>query len=111
MDLVTYFSTAHIGGTAALCGVLAAALAYWVQRPRSWLTAGGIGFAAAIATFGWRLAANMPQLNRDGFPGFSANDLMAPVVTYVLVGIYASIRPPEMPVQFSRLRSLLVGIA
>jgi hypothetical protein len=78
---------------------------------RAWLDAGLVAVVAAIATFGWRLCANAPQLNADGVPGFSANDLAAPLATYVLLGIYASIRPPADPRRFAQLRAALTGVA
>jgi hypothetical protein len=44
-------------------------------------------------------------------PGFSANDLLAPAMTYVLLGIYASLRPPRDPVRFAVLRALITRIS
>ena len=46
----------------------------------------------AGATFGERLCANMTQLNNDGVPGFSANDLLAPALTYIVLSLYADLQ-------------------
>lgn len=108
---LTVFSATHIGGTALVAGVIALPLAYWALRPRSWFTAGAVSAVAAIATFAWRLPANVSPLNTDGVPGFSANDLLAAVITYVILGIYASLRQPAEPDQFAKLRALLTGMA
>ena len=65
--------------------------------------AAGYGFAAVLL---WRISANMPQLNDDGLPGFSANDWLAPVVTYVALSAYADLRAPADPRRFAQTRAL-----
>lgn len=66
------FSAAHIALTAAISGLLALAVGLW-RLPRSaWLDALAIAVLTAAAVFLWRLSANMPALNDDGLPGFSA---------------------------------------
>jgi hypothetical protein len=111
MDTTTTFSTAHIGLTAAVCGVLALPVTTRLCRSTSRIDKAAVALVAAVATFTYRLAANMPQLNRDGVPGFSANDLLAPAMTYVLLGLYASVRPPEDPARFAVARALITGVA
>lgn len=105
------FSTAHITFTAVLVGVLAIPLAYWLLRPPSPMTIATICTLAALATFGERLCANMTQLNDDGVPMFSANDLLAPALTYIVLSIYADLRPPENPQSFARLRVAVTALA
>jgi hypothetical protein len=87
------FSTAHILLTGLVSGALAAALAAWALRaegqPLDWLA---IGLVTAIAVFLFRKSANMPQLNNDGLQGFSANDWLAPTVTFALISLYGSVR-------------------
>jgi hypothetical protein len=34
----------------------------------------------------------MPQLNIDGLQGFSANDWLAPVITFVVLSLYGTVR-------------------
>ena len=60
---------------------------------------------AAAAVFLWRVSANMPQLNRDGLSGYSANDWLAPVVTFVVLSVYADLFPPENPRRFAQVRA------
>jgi hypothetical protein len=110
VNVVTTFSVWHIAGTAVVCGLIAAPLTYLWLSPRSAGRAAVVGLVVFVATFGWRTVANMPQLNRDGVNGFSPNDLLAPVVTYVLLGILAAIWPPPEPLRFARLRALATGI-
>jgi hypothetical protein len=107
----TQFSTAHIAATAAAVGALAIPATSWLLRPRSPRTIAAVCLVVALATFGERLCANLTQLNDDGVPGFSANDLLAPVVTFVLLSIYADVVPPSNPDRFAKLRALLTGIA
>jgi hypothetical protein len=110
VNIVTTFSVWHIAGTAAVCGLIATPLTYFWLSPHSAGRAAAVGSVVFVATFGWRTVANMPQLNRDGINGFSPNDLLAPVVTYVLLGILAAIWPPPDPHRFARLRALVTGI-
>ena len=53
----------------------------------------------------------MPQLNNDGAPGFSANDLAAPIFGYVVMGVLANVWPPSDVPRYSRLRALLAAVA
>jgi hypothetical protein len=69
-----------------------------------------IAVVVFVGTFGWRTVANMPQFNRDGVNGFSPNDLLAPVVTYVLLGILAAVWPPADSLRYARLRAVLTGV-
>lgn len=48
----------------------------------------------------------MPQLNSDGLRGFSANDWLAPVLTYVVLAGYADLRGPHEPRRFAQTRAL-----
>jgi hypothetical protein len=36
----------------------------------------------------------MPQLNTDGLRSFSANDWLAPAITFVFLGVYRNLHPP-----------------
>jgi hypothetical protein len=105
------FSATHIALTAALTGVLALAAAAW-RLPRSaWPDVVTIGVLSGAAVFLWRLSANMPQLNSDGLPGFSANDWLAPVMTYVFLSAYADLRSPGDPRRYGQIRAIAVVIS
>lgn len=43
-------------------------------------------------------------------PWVSANDALAPVVTYVTLGMYASLRPPTDTRRFEQLRVALAAV-
>jgi hypothetical protein len=98
------FTTAHIAVTAAISGVLAFAAALLIARPRAEavLECVAIGVLTAAAVFLWRKSANLPQLNTDGLQGFSANDWLAPVLTFVWLSVYRLLRPPHDSVRFGR---------
>lgn len=92
------FSTSHIALTAGLSGGIAAVITVaWQRGEHRLLDALAIGLLTAGSVFMLRKSANMPQLNNDGLSGFSANDWLAPTVTFVALGIYGAFRPPGEP--------------
>ena len=97
------FSTSHIVLTAAISGVIAAAICLaWQRGEHRVLDAVAVGVLTAGAVFMLRKSANMPQLNNDGLSGFSANDWLAPTVTFVALGIYGGFRPPSEPRRYQQ---------
>jgi hypothetical protein len=105
------FGTLHIALTAALTGVLAAAVAWWRLPRPAWRQVVVIAVLAAAAVFLWRISANKPQLNDDGLPGFSANDWAAPMLTYLVLAGYADLRPPPDPVRYRQVTALVALVA
>ena len=105
------FSVAHIGLTAALTGVLVLAAAAWRLPRTAWPDVLAVGILSAAAVFLWRISANMPQLNSDGLPGFSANDWLAPAMTYFFLSAYADIRSPHNPRRYGQIRTTAVVIS
>ncbi|MGH3848029.1 MAG: hypothetical protein ACRDS0_42485, partial [Pseudonocardiaceae bacterium] len=100
------FSTAHIALTAAISGLLALAAGLWRLPRDTWPDALAVALLTAVAVFLWRLSANMPALNDDGLPGFSANDWAAPVLTYVFLSSYADLRTPAHPLRYRQTQAL-----
>lgn len=100
------FSTAHIAVTALIVAVISVPVAAAMLRRN----ADGVVLAvlAALTTFGWRLVANVDALNTDGIAWVSANDVLAGVIAYIVLGMYAALRPPTNPNRYEQLR---VGIA
>lgn len=105
------FSTTHIALTAALTGALALAAAAWRLPRTAWPDVVAIGVLSAAAVFLWRISANMPQLNSDGLPGFSANDWLAPVMTWLFLSAYADLRAPGDPRRYGQARMIAVVVA
>jgi len=66
------FTATHIVLTATVTGVVALVVGIWRLPRERWLDTIAAGFGRgrgrAVAPF------NMPQLNADGLPSFSAND-------------------------------------
>jgi len=105
------FSATHIALTAALTDVLVLAAAAR-RLPRSaWPDVVAIGVLSAAAVFLWRISANMPELNSDGLPGFSANDWLAPVMTYIFLSAYADLRSPSDSRRYGQIRTMAVVIS
>lgn len=102
------FTAGHIALTTAITGVLALAAAAWRLPRGAWLDMVAVGVLTAGSVFLWRISANMPQLNSDGLPGFSANDWLAPVLTYLFLTVYADLRPPPDPRRYGQTRALAV---
>ena len=100
------FTNAHIAVTAAITGLAALAAAWWRLPRRAWADAAALGVLSAASVFLWRASANMPQLNQDGLPGLSAADWLAPVITYLFLGLYAQARPPADPRRYGQARAL-----
>ena len=106
------FSHAHIAATAATTAVIVGAIATWrlTGRGRT-LSATAVATIAGLAVYLWRASANMPQLNNDGISGYSANDWLAPVITFVALSVYADLRPPADPKRFAQVRATATIIA
>jgi len=103
------FTTAHIAATAAISGASSLVAGVVVLGRRHGLAESiAIAVLAGAAVFLWRKSANMPELNNDGLPPFSANDWLAPTLTYVVLGIYASVRRPGNDRRFAQARVLAV---
>jgi hypothetical protein len=101
------FSTIHILLTAATTSGVALVVGFW-RLPASarWLDILAIAVLSGVAVFLWRLSANMPQLNDDGLPGFSANDWAAPALTYLVLSGYGDLRAPADPLRYRQTRAL-----
>ena len=88
------FGTGHIALTGGLSGIVAAAVALLLLRGRGRVPeAAAVGLLTAATVFLLRRSANLPQLNDDGLPGFSANDWLAPIAVFVVLRLYAAVRP------------------
>lgn len=105
------FSVVHIGLTALTCGLFAGVAAAW-RLPRSqWRHTLAVAVLTAAAVFMWRTSANLPQLNDDGLPPFSANDCAAPVLTYVVLSCFGDLVPPGDPARYRQARALATMLA
>lgn len=91
------FSAVHILLTAAFTSALALIIALWRLPRTAWPDILAVTVLSGVAVLLWWLSANMPALNDDGLPGFSANDWAAPVLTFVLLSLFADLRAPTDP--------------
>jgi hypothetical protein len=109
MATAATFTTAHIAATAAVTGgVSLIAALLLLGRRRGLAESIAIAILSAGAVFLWRKSANMPQLNNDGLSPLSANDWLAPTLTYVVLGMFASVRRPGNDRRFAQARTLAV---
>jgi hypothetical protein len=107
LAVVSVFTTAHIALTAAITAVVSLPLAYWRLGAQARLDSVPAALLAGGAVLLWRLSANLPQLNTDGLQGFSANDWFAPVLTYVVLGLFTAGLPPVDPARWAQARALV----
>jgi len=100
--------TAAIGFAASFVVLLA-----WGKRSGITLTRerSAVSLVVALSIMAWRLAGNVAQLNDDPVPPFSPNDLLCPMVTYVLLGVYAGFRPPAERARWEKARALLTVVS
>src|SRR5713101_6013460 len=100
------FTHAHIALTAACTGVITLGVAIWrFQGKRLWLDSLTVTVLVAGAVYLWRASANMPQLNNDGLPGYSANDWLAPAIVFITLSVYADLFPPTDQRRFAQVRA------
>jgi hypothetical protein len=100
------FTHAQIAFTAACTAVIAFGVGVWrFQGKRRWLDAATVAVLVAGAVYLWRASANLPQLNNDGLPGYSANDWLAPAITFITLSVYADIFPPIDRGRFAQVRA------
>jgi hypothetical protein len=100
------FTHAHIAFTAACTAVIAFGVGVWrFQGKRRWFDAATVAVLVAGAVYLWRASANMPQLNNDGIPGYSANDWLAPAITYITLSVYADLFQPIDQRRFAQVRA------
>jgi hypothetical protein len=113
-DSPSVFSLWHIALTAAIAfGVSLITLLTWGKRQPAFVSRDAVivALVVGISVLMWRLAANVPQLNDDPVPLFSPNDVLCPIVTYVLLGIYAGFRRPVDLARWAHARALLTIIS
>jgi hypothetical protein len=103
------FTTTHIAVTALVSGLIALVGGLLLLGHRSGFAESvAIGVLSGLAVFLWRKSANMPQLNTDGLNGFSANDWLAPVITFVVLSLYATVRRARDDRRFAQTVAIAV---
>ncbi|MGE5264212.1 MAG: hypothetical protein ACM3S0_12595 [Acidobacteriota bacterium] len=69
-----------------------------------------ISTLVGVSVLLWRMAGNVAQLNDDPIPLLSPNDVLCPVVTYVLLGSYGAFRDSRI-VRWGQVRALLTLVS
>ncbi len=101
------FTSSHIAVTALITGAIAAAAAAWrITGPHRVITVVSVAAISAAAVYLWRGSANMAPLNDDGLPGFSANDWLAPAITFIALTLFRDIYPPAHERRFNQVRAI-----
>ena len=100
------FSVGHIVVTAVITSGLAFMAGLWRLPRTAWPDILAITVLSGAGVLLWRLSANMPALNNDGLPGFSANDWSAPALGFLLLTVFADLRVPADPGRYRQARAL-----
>jgi hypothetical protein len=105
------FSHPHIAATAAATAVICAGVGIWRLPGHRRVVAGLlVGALSGLAVYLWRTSANMPQLNNDGLPGYSANDWLAPAIVFIVLSDLRRPVPPGDPRRFGQVRAAAATI-
>ena len=64
-----------------------------------------------ISIVSWRFAGNTTTLNDDPIPWVSPNDLLCPVITYVVLGAYGALRRQTSDAGWPMLRAQLTIVS
>jgi hypothetical protein len=93
--------------TATLAGIISFVIVRWRYPALSMLETAVVALIVGISVLAWRLTGNIPTLNNDPIAGFSPNDWLCPMITYVCLGLYAAFYPPTDPARWAQTRALL----
>ena len=93
--------------TATSAGIISFVIMRWRYPALSMPETAVVALIVGISVLGWRLSGNIPTLNNDPIAGFSPNDWICPIVTYVCLGIYAALRPPADRPRWTHVRAML----
>ena len=97
----------------AVIGAIVSFILVWLYgrwSKESTLTLGEsviVAVLAGLSILGWRLAGNTQPLNDDPIPLISPNDVLCPIVTYVILGLYAEVSRATHRPGWGRLRAIL----
>ncbi len=108
------FSVEKTALTAAIAYVASIIVLLLIRRRTnalSWSQVIILALVVGFSVLAWRMAGNVAQLNDDPIPPFSPNDLLCPIVTYVLVSLYAAFRRPADTTQWERTRAWLTLVS
>src|SRR5438477_7563339 len=83
---------------------------YWRHGALSSRGAAVLALLVGLSILLFRLGANVQQLNDDPIPLASPNDLLCPVVTFVVLSVYAGLRG-ETHIARDRALLTLVSLA
>lgn len=101
------FASAHIAVTALISGAIADAAAAWrITGRHRVITVVAVTVITTAAVYLWRSSANMAQLNDDGLPGFSANDWLAPAITFIALTLFKDLHPPADVRRYNQVRAI-----
>ncbi len=108
------FSINQIALTAALAFVASLVLLLVLRRRAKAPTGQEVIILAALvgfSVFAWRMAGNVAQLNDDPMSPFSPNDLLCPLITYVVLGLYGAFRRPVNSEDWEKTRAWLTLVS
>lgn len=100
----------RIALTAGLALAVSLVALLWRYREFSLREAVVISLVVGISVLLWRMASNVAQLNDDPIPPVSPNDVLSPVVTYVMLSVCGAFRQGT-PARWGQARALLTLVS
>jgi hypothetical protein len=100
----------RIALTAGVAFAVSLILLLWRFKEFSAREALFISIVVGISVLLWRMAGNVAQLNDDPIPPLSPNDVLCPIVTYVLLGGYGAFRR-RADTRWQQTRTLLTLVS
>ncbi len=100
----------HIALTAGIALAVSLILLLWRYKEFSVREAVVIALVVGVSVLLWRMAGNVAQLNDDPIPPLSPNDVLSPIITYVMLGTYGAWRD-GMESRWGQARALLTLVS
>ena len=84
---------------------------YWRHAAFESRSAVALSLLVGLSILLFRLSANVQQLNDDPIPLASPNDLLCPLVTFVVLSVYSGLRGATDQALLARGRALLTLVS
>ena len=108
---MTVFPAWHLALTALVASAVGLAVLRWRIREINAREALGMAVVVGVSVLVWRAACNVGVLNDDPIPPISPNDVLAPMATYMLLGVYGAFRHVSTLSGWSRSVGWLVVVS
>jgi hypothetical protein len=113
-NVPSIFPLWYIALTAATTSIISFIVLLFLQRRTqalSFQTILWLSLLAGLSVLFWRSASNVAQLDNDPIPPFSTNDLICPIVTYIVLELAAACLHPIEGEHWEKTRASLTLVS